>query len=403
MTRPLRVMIDARMLLGRPSGVGRFVTRLVDELIRRDDVDVTTLCGDSVPPIWRDRTGFRVVTTDFSRADRTALRRLRWETTRLSRIVSRAGVDVFHATWNSGVPSRSAAPSVVTVHDLIPYRDPETYFASAADRWAYRWSLRSAVRRAAAVTTVSGHVRGELIRHLGLNTRDVSVVANGTDIRGGAGHDESGGRYALYVGGCEPRKNLTGVLNAVECYRRMYGGELELVLTGDAARLDAPTANRFALALGSGIARFVGDVSDDELNALYHGASVLLMLSRDEGFGIPVIEAMGRGCPVVAANCASLPEIVGDAGMLVDPDDAEAAAAAMHGLIDDTAQRAEFIRRGRERAATFSWETAERRYSSIYADVARMPDSVAPGRLESQLPHTVPINEITSPEAAATT
>lgn len=367
MAQPLRVLIDARMLIGRFSGVARVVTRLVDELTRRGDVKVMALCGHEPFDPWKGRGNLDIIASSFGRRDRTPTRRYLWEETHLRRIIRRSGADVFHATWNTGMPARCPVPVVLTVHDLIPWRNPADHFATAAQRFFYRRAVRSSIRRADRVTTVSEYVRGQVLDTFAVDRAKVVTVYNGVDVprrvedvRSEAMAQPGERPYVLYVGGHERRKNVAAVLASLQQYWRRFDAGLELRLTGESGSL-CPDARRALEQLSSNApVRFLGSPNDQELSRFYAGAAALLMLSHDEGFGLPALEAMAHGCPVIAANRASLPEVVGDAGLLVEPERIDDVAEAIRRLISDDTRRGDLVQRGRVRARGFSWAaTAE--------------------------------------------
>jgi glycosyltransferase involved in cell wall biosynthesis len=157
----------------------------------------------------------------------------------------------------------------------------------------------------------------------------------------------------------------------MQCYRKRYDPSLELRLTGRAESLSADAGMALRRLSEGAPVRFLGDVSDAELARQYAAARVLLMLSYEEGFGLPVLEAMACGCPVVAADRAALPEVVGDAGLLVDPNRPDQAAEAMRTLITDSARREEFVRRGKRRTRKFGWDVAASRIREVYEGVLR--------------------------------
>lgn len=368
MTRPIRVMIDARMLIGRFSGVSRVVTRLVDELARHEGIKVVVLCGDGVYGPWEGRTDIEIVRSSFGRGDRRTPRRVLWEEIRLPGVVSAAGVDLFHATWNFGVPARCPVPSVLTIHDLIPWHREGTSASALLHRACYRYAVRSSARRAARLTTVSHYVRQKVTKTLRVSPDRVAVVPNGVDIptTGRCRGTVETKAFALYVGGHEPRKNVAGVFKAMQRYWQRYDPTLELRLTGHERSLSRDAATTYQRLPSDAPVRFLGDISDAELEEHYSSARVLLLLSHEEGFGLPVLEAMAHGCPVVAANRASLPEVVGHAGLLVDPDQPEAVAAAVRSLITDPARRTDLVRRGEHRARMFGWDVTASRVLAVY-------------------------------------
>ncbi len=396
--RRLRVMVDARMLIGRFSGVARFTTRLVDELVKQEDIEVVALCAREVYPAWRDRRDVEIIASSYGRRDRTAARRLLWEELHLRRIIRRSGVDLFHATWNSGIAARCPVPAVLTVHDLIPMHDPESYFNSAIQRLCYEYALGSSARRASVITAVSEYVHREIIEQLGVAPERVVCVRNGVTALSDAPADEQPASrpYVLYVGGHEHRKNLVAVFAAMERYWERYDGGLELRLTGDASSLKHDASTAFDRVRHRGPVRFLGEIEDGELAAQYRNARTLLTLSRDEGFGLPVLEAMVHGCPVVAAANASLPEVVGDAGVLVDGDNRDEVAAAVYRMVNDQSHRSEYLRRGAARARAFGWDAVALRMREVYERVlsasvrspvplvSTFPDQAAPAAVSPE-------------------
>jgi alpha-1,3-rhamnosyl/mannosyltransferase len=175
--------------------------------------------------------------------------------------------------------------------------------------------------------------------------------------------------FALYVGGHEARKNVAGVFRAMQAYWSQYDPTFELRLTGSPEGLSGEAAQEYKKLPQDAPVRFLGDPIDDELAQQYASATLLLMLSHEEGFGLPVLEAMAHGCPVVAANQSSLPEVVGDAGLLVNPKHPSGVADSMHWLIGDTQRQEEYATRGIRRAAAFSWNLAATRMREVYKSV----------------------------------
>jgi len=375
MSETIRVLIDARMLLGRFSGVARFVTALVEELVKFDGLRVVALCGDEPYAPWKGRSQIQMLVTDFTRSHRAAARRLIWEEARLPYWIRKADADVWHATWNSGIPARCRVPGVLTIHDLILWGAPPGSPRAWVDRLAYRAGVRSSARRAQVITTVSEFTRSRVLTVLRTRAHRVHVVANGVDLRTAHGaalvpHVSAGSRpYVLYVGGFEPRKNVAGIFRAVSAYRAQYGEALVLRLTGSRDALIAQDAATLARLGGDVPVVFLGKLSDAELAAEYAGAAALLLLSRDEGFGLPALEAMSCGCPVIAARRGALPEVVNDAGLLVEPDEPEVIAAAIRS-VQEPRLRDALVSRGLRRAGGYTWARAAERLAGIYSAAA---------------------------------
>lgn len=252
-------------------------------------------------------------------------------------------------------PLVSPCPFVFTIHDLIHLRVPQE--VSPAKQLYYKAVVRPAARRAYRVLTVSEYSRREILEWARLPEHRVTVVGNGVSTAyspEGPRH-QPGYPYLLYVGNRKPHKNLGRLFRAFAASG--LARDVRLVLSGP---LDAETHN-LARSLGiEGGVVFAGLIPEEELPAYYRGATALVFPSLYEGFGLPPLEAMASGTPVLTSNTTSLPEVVGDAAVTVDPLDIDQMAARLRELVEDTALRAVLRERGLERARLFSWEkTAE--------------------------------------------
>ncbi|MEJ5197831.1 MAG: glycosyltransferase family 1 protein [Anaerolineae bacterium] len=271
--------------------------------------------------------------------------------------------------------------SVVTVHDLGYLHYPEAH--RPADRRYLDWSTRWNARQATVVLADSQATKDDLVRAYGVHPDKVRVVYLGRDetlapVRDGERlaavreHYGIGGRYLLYVGTLQPRKNLARVIAA---FARVAGrpalADVQLVLAGKRGWLyDDLFAQVERLGL-SGRVLFPGYVAADDLPALLSGALAFVFPSLYEGFGIPVLEAGACEVPVITSNTSSLPEVAGDAALLVDPHDVDAIADAMFRLITDPDLRDELIRRGRENVKRFSWEKCARETLPVLEEAGR--------------------------------
>lgn len=244
--------------------------------------------------------------------------------------------------------------SVVFIHDVAPFLGE--WYAPAYSRW-HRVLSPLIARRALLVITISQVSRDQIVQHLGVDPARVAVAALGVDdrFREPAGAHAVRGRYGLdrpyvlAVGTDLPRKNLA-LLDRLAPSLGDRG--LDVVLAG---------STRPYMPEGSYRARSLGYVAEEDLPALYAGAAALAMPSLHEGFGLPVLEAMAAGAPVVSSNRGALPETCGDAALVVDPDDEDAFGAALVRAATDQEERARLVAAGRERAAAFTWRrTAER-------------------------------------------
>ena len=273
----------------------------------------------------------------------TVLRDALWYPIALGRRSER--FDILHCTTFRG-PYRSRVPVVLTVHDLAVLRHPEAF-----RRW-HRSTARAAlagVRTAAAVVAVSEFTKDEVIELLDVPGERIRVVPNGIEPVFTAAGLAAEGDYVLAVGTLEPRKNLSRVVEAA----KLAGRELRVVGARGWGGVTVPG--------------WTGRVADAELAGLYRGASCAVYASLYEGFGLPVLEAMASGTPVVTSAGGATEEIAGGAAVLVDPTDVEAIAA---GIVDAERRRDELVPRGLERAAMFTWERAADGIERLWRELA---------------------------------
>jgi glycosyltransferase involved in cell wall biosynthesis len=270
----------------------------------------------------------------------------------LPRLLRRLQARVAH--FQHALPLGYASASVVTVHDLSFERDPG--LMRLRDRLVFRTTVPRSARRASRVIVVSERTKRDLIELAGVPAERIRVVPNGVGKPFGPDGPHANGKpYALVVGSLEPRKDP---LTVVEGFALLGSDELRLVFAGP-DRGDGAAAR--AAAARRGLEQrvdFKGHVPEDELGALYRGAACLVFASRDEGFGLPLLEAMASGVPVVATRAGALPEIAGDAAILVEPGNPVALAGGIERALAD---RERLVAAGFERARQFSWaETAEK-------------------------------------------
>lgn len=278
-----------------------------------------------------------------------------------------------------------SCPSIVTVHDLV-----RLAFPFAKEGWISAMGLaldRAGLRKAAHVICVSEVTKRDLMCHLDVPEEKITVVLHGVDhevFNPCPNQDSSTSRspYLLYVGSERPRKNLGTLLRAFALVKQQGHpfNSLTLLKVGPAGRSDAFRKATLDEAGRLGIERdiqFVEYVSDQELAVLYSNALALVFPSLYEGFGLPIVEAMACGCPVITSNVSSMPEIAGSAALLVNPHDTPALAEAMRCVILDPTQRARLRAQGLLRAQDFSWDKTAEATFAVYQRVF--------GRLETQV------------------
>jgi glycosyltransferase involved in cell wall biosynthesis len=323
----MNVAIDVSPLIQTRAGTARYLKALLAELRKRDDVHVETV--------------------SFGRGDRlsTLARDAAWYPLALGR---RRGADLLHCPTYRG-PLRPRLPLVVTVHDLAVFRHPEAF-----NRWTRTYSPRVVPRVLAAarrIIAVSEFTKRELIELLGVPADKVRVVPNGVDAEFTRDGPRADGDYVLTVGTLEPRKNLPRL---VEAARR---SAVELRVVG--------ARGWGGVEVGGNGVRWLGEVSDAELARLYRGARCVAYPSVYEGFGIPVLEAMACGAPVVTSRGTAMEEVADGAAVLVDPNDPAELAA---GIERATEQRDDLVARGLERARAFRWSAIADATVAVYRE-----------------------------------
>ena len=301
--------------------------------------------------------------------------RIPWEQLLAPLLLRQNGADLFHGVLNV-LPLACPVPGVVTVHDLAFIRFPQTF--RAYNRTYLDFATRMSVRRAVQILAVSEHTKRELVGLLGVPAERVVVTPNAVRahfrppepatlaaFRASKGLPE---RFVLYVGTLEPRKNLTTLLSAYAEIARRHDVPL-LVGGGKGWLYDAVFQRLEELGLRERV-HFVGYIEEEELPLWYAAATVFVFPSIYEGFGMPPLEAMACGTPVITSNSSSLPEVVGDAGLMVAPTDASAFATALDQVLSDAALHDDLRTRGLVRAQAFAWRTTAERTLAAYAVAA---------------------------------
>ena len=284
---------------------------------------------------------------------------------------------VFHATEHL-LPRLRCIRSVFTLHDLIFRFDPGSHLP--LNRIYLNTMMPRFLRAADAVIAVSECSQRDAVRLYGTPTEKIHVIPEGVDARfkpvGQQQIEQVRSRYhlperfVLSVGTIEPRKNLPTLFEALAAPREPGLETWPLVIAGKPGWLYEPILRRIAdLNLQDSI-HLTGFFPDDDLPALYSAATVLAMPSRYEGFGLPVLEAMACGTPVICSNTSSLPEVAGDAALLVPPEDVQGWVEAIAHVMNDDALRLQMRERGFVQAARFSWENAARQTAEVYRQIA---------------------------------
>ncbi len=371
----MRIGIDARKL--HDFGIGTYIRNLVRELARLDrTTEFVLLCRpDDTAFVRALGENFRPV---VERAGNYSLA----EQITVPLALRRERITLFHAP-HYVLPPLVRCRSVVTIHDCIHLMFPQYLPNRAALRYA-RTSMAMAASRATRVLTVSESSKSDIIRFFGTDPSKIDVIYNAYDARFGVEpaeedvvrvreryqlHDE----FVLYAGNVKPHKNLDRLIEAFHLVRRRGLDRLKLVMIGDDISKYASLRRAVHRHQLHNHIRFLGYLPEETLAVMYRLAGVFVFPSLYEGFGLPPLEAMASGTPVVTSNVSSLPEVAGDAAQLVDPYDPEAIADGIYRVLTDVDLRRDLRRRGLARAHQFSWTSAVHRVREIYGDVVNLP------------------------------
>jgi glycosyltransferase involved in cell wall biosynthesis len=373
---PLRIAIDAHSVGTGLAGNESYITNLIEALAEIDVDNRYTLFVTKREAVERFKnrwpnfeTRLTLPHTPLIRIPLTLVKELR-----------RRPVDLLHVQYTA--PPLAPCPVVATIHDLSFEHLPDTF--KRRSRAQLRLTVRHTAHRAAHVITSSEYSRRDIIETYKLEPERVSCthlaaaahfmpVRDESELRRVRVAYEVEGDYILAVGSIQPRKNLVRLINAYADLRRARSKDKlpQLLLVGKKAWLYDETLRALEKQCIPGEVKFTGYVPEADLPALYSGAVCFVYPSYFEGFGLPPLEAMKCGSPVIAGNRTSLPEVVGDAGLLVDPFDERALAESLARVIDDADLRASLRVKGLERARLFDWRETARLTLRIYERAAR--------------------------------
>lgn len=301
--------------------------------------------------------------------------RVGWELLNFSRLLKEDRVELYHGPANF-LPPRKVCPYVLTLHDMVYFHNPKRTFALRAKYW--QWYIRATWRYADAIVTVSEFSKQQILKYLPVDPGRIHVVYNGVEqrffqpasseqrasLRDRHGLDKP---YILYIGRLDPDKNVRRLIHAYGMLHKSGLRNYDLVIGGirEYKTSDLPT-----IIAKWGIqdrVRFLGFVEDKELTTLYQEAAAFCYPSLNEGFGLPVIEAMAAGAPVVTSNLSSLPEVIGDTGYTVDPFSVKAIARGLkRALTSDTTA---LVSAACERAKTFTWRRSAEQTAAVYREI----------------------------------
>lgn len=362
------IALDARM--HSHTGIGRYITALLKNLKNIDEVkrhNISIVINYKNVGIHGFHT-IKVTSKPFSAKEQVEL----------PFKIMRKRVDLLHSP-QFNIPLLSRSAQVTTIHDCAYDRFPEEFPSHKAKTY-YKFMFPMALQKSKRIIAVSESTKRDLIELYKISPEKISVIYEGVDSRffqeGSDGEENVlknklniSGDFALYVGLTRPRKNLERLLRAFAKLLPSLRDNVKLVLAG---KVDIRFLDVKRLAEQLNIDDFIvqlGFVPEDQLLTLYRAATFLVLPSLYEGFGLPVLEAMAAGTPVITSNVSSLPEVAGNAALLVDPYNVDEIAEAMYKLFTDTSLREELRRKGRERAQKFSWRKCAEETLKVYEEV----------------------------------
>ena len=372
----MRIAIDAHAVGAKLGGNESYAINLIEALAQIDSANHYTIyiTTDEARERFHGRwPNFKVRAT----LPHTPLIRIPLT---LSAELRKNPVDVLHVQFTA--PPFCPCPVVVSIHDLSFEHLPETF--KRRSRTQLRLTVRHSARRAARIISLSEHGRRDIIETYGITPERVSAIPLAAPSDFGPVQDYRelqrvrqtygiNGDYILSVGSIQPRKNLARL---VQAYASLRGNKSvdklpKLVLVGKCGWLYDETLRALKETGVADTVVLTGYVPQEDLPALYSGALCFVYPSYFEGFGLPPLEAMKCGAPVIVGNKTSLPEVVGDAALTVDPFDVEAIASAMKSVIDNPALREDLSIKGQTRAQAFDWRETARKTLAIYQEVAQ--------------------------------
>jgi glycosyltransferase involved in cell wall biosynthesis len=357
----MRIGIDARMI--EHSGIGSYIKTLVSYIGKFDKNDYV-LFGD---PGKLEQFNIPVIKADFPVYSIT-------EQIKLPGLLKKSGIDLFHET-HYNVPYFYNGKLITTIHDLIHLIMPEFLPSKAAYLYA-KFMIAYACKKSEKIITISQHTKNDLVKYFNVEPSKIEVIYIGVNPVFKPSKEISGemtkkiGKYILYVGAVRPHKNVHTLIEAFIALRNKHNIEHKLVLIGKGKpEYIAKIGSIIALNKLENIVLRPEVKSQEELAKYYCGADIFVFPSLYEGFGLPPLEAMACGCPVISSNTSSLPEVIGDAGIMVGPKNVNAFADSIYNVISDPELKRSMSLNGIARSKSFSYEKTVKETAEIYNQI----------------------------------
>lgn len=380
----MKIGMNALFFQFPASGTGQYMLHLLDALHQEDQHNSYLLLGPR-PFAQADEPLFpyKVYPISGLAARQENIEKVVWEQFTAPAAAHRAGLDLLHVPYFAP-PFFSRVPTVITIHDVIPLLLPA--YRPVGKVRAYMSLVARAARRSTMVITVSQHAKQEIMQTLHIPAERIRVIyqaagdeyrpiSDPTVLESVRARYGLGKRYIFYLGGLDERKNVPQLVRAFACLQaKLNDPDLQLFISGNPDKQKGalfPDPRPIAAELGVQEKVLYRFVEEEDKPAVYNAASLFVYPSRYEGFGLPPLEAMACGTPVVCSNRTSLPEVVGDAALTVDPEDTQALADAMQRVLSDDMLRAELREKSLQRSQHFSWRKTAQETLGVYEEALR--------------------------------
>ena len=381
----MKVVFDFRKYDGVVGGVEQGVIQIT-KYITSIDHSVVILCKRSrleqVENVFKEHQNLKIIPLDVS-THAMSLKNVKLDSNTIQDIASSEKADIIHFFYNWSFPFRKKAPSILTVHDVIPFTFREA-MGLFRNIFLYKPGIRKACRLNDIIATVSDYSKQDIAEKVGVPFEKIKVVPNG--LREANPKDPSleielknrfaiNEKYVLNVGGIHERKNIVKLVHAFAGLVNHRGYSGKLLITGNVS--GAPYQRKMKKICDASVREtgmenrivFTGYVSEQELDSLFRMAGLLIYPSLYEGFGIPILEAMKMGLPVITSNISAMPEVAGGAAYLVDPNSIEDMTSAMSEVLQNRILREEMIEKGLELVHPYTWKNVSERYLELYQEI----------------------------------
>jgi glycosyltransferase involved in cell wall biosynthesis len=381
----MKVVFDFRKYDGVVGGVEQGVIQLT-KYITSIDHSVVILCKRSrleqVENVFKEHQNLKIIPLDVS-THAMSLKNVKLDSNTIQDIASSEKADIIHFFYNWSFPFRKKAPSILTVHDVIPFTFREA-MGLFRNMFLYKPGIRKACRLNDIIATVSDYSKQDIAEKVGVPVEKIRVVPNG--LRDVNPKDPSleielknrfaiNEKYVLNVGGIHERKNIVKLVHAFAGLVNHRGYSGKLLITGNVS--GAPYQRKMKKICDASVREtgmenrivFTGYVSEQELDSLFRMAGILIYPSLYEGFGMPILEAMKMGLPVITSNITAMPEVAGGAAYLVDPNSIEDMTSAMSEVLQNKILREEMIEKGLGLVHPYTWKNVSERYLELYQEI----------------------------------